>query len=102
MQWNIKMMYYWSGLKNEVVEYISKFLEFQKFKLECRNPTILLYPIPILEWKWGVIYMDFIIGIPKVNKQHDTMKVVVDKMSVGVPSWPGGPPKRKTKEKKYL
>jgi hypothetical protein len=44
-----------------------------------RNPEGLLHPLPILEWKWEIIYMDFITGLPKSSKQNDAIIVVVDK-----------------------
>jgi hypothetical protein len=31
--------------------------------------------------KWEVISMDFIMGLPKIVKQHDAIMVVVDKLS---------------------
>jgi hypothetical protein len=37
--------------------------------------------LPIPEWKWEIISMDFITGLPKTIKQHDAIMVVVDKLS---------------------
>ena len=34
-----------------------------------------------MEWKWEIISIDFIIGLPKNVKQHDSIMVVVDKLS---------------------
>jgi hypothetical protein len=56
-------------------------MECQKVKAEHRHPTGLLQPLPILEKKWEVITMDFIIGLPKTNKQHDSIMVVVEKLT---------------------
>lgn len=50
-------------------------------KEECRHLTGLLQSIPIVEWKWEVISMDFITGIPKTSRQHDVIMVVMDKLS---------------------
>jgi hypothetical protein len=41
----------------------------------------LLQPLPILEWKWEVVTMNFIIGFPRTGKQHDSIMVVVDKLT---------------------
>jgi hypothetical protein len=41
----------------------------------------LLQPLPIPEWKWETISMDFIIGLPKSSKQNDAIMVVVEKLS---------------------
>jgi hypothetical protein len=50
-------------------------------KAEHRHPTGLLQPLPILEKKWEVITMDFITGLPRKNKKHDLIMVVVDKLT---------------------
>jgi hypothetical protein len=56
-------------------------MECQKVKAKHRHPTSLLQPFPIPEKKWEVITMDFIIGLPRTNKQHDSIMVVVDKLT---------------------
>ena len=43
--------------------------------------TGLLQPFPITEWKWEVISLDFIIWFPLTYKQHDSIMVVVYKLS---------------------
>ena len=40
----------------------------------------LLHPLPIPKWKWEVISIDFITGLPKSRKQNDSIMVVVDKL----------------------
>ena len=40
-----------------------------------------MQPLPIPEWKWEVISVDFITGFPKSKKQNDFVMVVVDKLS---------------------
>jgi hypothetical protein len=37
--------------------------------------------LPIPEWKWEVITMDFITKLPKSAKQYDFIMVVVDKLT---------------------
>jgi hypothetical protein len=44
------------------------------------HTTCFLYPFPILEWKWEVVTVDFIINLPKTMKQHDSLMGVVDKL----------------------
>jgi hypothetical protein len=46
-----------------------------------RHPTRLLQPLPILEWKWEVATVDFITKLPKIVKHHDSIMVVVDKLT---------------------
>jgi hypothetical protein len=77
----VKSQYYWLGMKKEVVDFIARCLECQKVKAEHRHPVGLLQPLPIPEWKWEVVTMDFITKIPRTNKQHDCIMVVVDKLT---------------------
>ena len=42
---------------------------------------VLLQLLPIPEWKWEVISMDFITGLPKSKNQNDSIFVVIDKLS---------------------
>jgi hypothetical protein len=55
-------------------------MEFQKVKAENRHPIGFLQPLPIPKWKWEVVTMDFITGLPRTGKMHDSIMVVVDKM----------------------
>jgi hypothetical protein len=56
-------------------------MECQKVKVEHRHPAGLLQPLPIPEWKWEVVTMDFITGLPRTSKRHDSIMVVVDKLT---------------------
>jgi hypothetical protein len=77
----VKSQYYWTGMKREVVDFIARCLECQKVKVEHRHPVGLLQPLPILEWKWEVVTMDFITKLPRTNKKHDSIMVMVDKLT---------------------
>jgi hypothetical protein len=68
-------------MKKDVVDYIARCMEYQNMKDEHRHPAGLLQPLPISEKKWEVITMDFIIRLPRMNKQHDSIMVVVDKLT---------------------
>jgi hypothetical protein len=76
----IKIHYFWPVMKREIVEYITRCIECQKVKVENRHPIELLQPLPIPEWKWEVVTMDFITGLPRTCKVHDSIMVVVDKL----------------------
>jgi hypothetical protein len=74
----VKSHYFWLGTNKEIGEYIAIHMESQKVKLEHRHPARLLQPLPIPEWKWEVVTMDFITGLSRTRKQHDSIMVVVD------------------------
>jgi hypothetical protein len=73
----VRSQFFWPGMKKDVVDYIARCMECQKVKVEHRHPAGLLQPLPIPENKWEVITMDFITGLPRTNKKHDSIMVVV-------------------------
>jgi hypothetical protein len=77
----VRSQYFWLGMKKEVANYIAGCLEWKKVKTKHKHPTCLLQPFPIPEWKWEVVTMDFITKLPRIVKQHDSIMVVVDKLT---------------------
>jgi hypothetical protein len=77
----VRSHFIWLGMKMDVANYIARCMECQKVKVEHRHPAGLLQPLPILEKKWEVITMDFITGLPRMNKKHDSIMVVIDKLT---------------------
>jgi hypothetical protein len=68
-------------MKKEITEYIARCMEFQKVKAEHRHPTGSLQPLSIPKWMWEEVTMDFITGLPRTDKLHDSIMVVVDKLT---------------------
>ena len=77
----VRMEYFWSGMKKDIVDYIARCMEFQKVKVEHRHLAGLLQPLPIPKWKWEVVAIDFITKFPRKDRQHDPIMVVVDKLT---------------------
>ena len=77
----LRKSYYWPNMKNDAANYLARCIECQQVKTEHQHPAGLLQPLPIPEWKWEIISLDFITGLPKTIKQHDSIMVVVDKLS---------------------
>ena len=73
--------YLWPNMKNEVVEFIARCIECQQVNAEHQHLAGHLQPLPIPNWKWEVISLDFITCLPKNQKQDDSIMVVVDKLS---------------------
>ena len=68
-------------MKRDVTEYVSKCLMCQQVKAEHQVPTGLLNPLPIPQWKWDSITMDFVSGLPLTQQKHDSVWVMVDKLT---------------------
>ena len=75
-----KENYWWKGMKGDVAEFVSKCLMCQQVKAKHKHPTGLLQSLPIPEWKWEHITMDFIVGLPKTQLGCDTVWVIVDRL----------------------
>ena len=63
-----RKQFYWHGLKKDIAKYLAQCIECQQVKAEHRHPAGLLHPLPIPEWKWETISMDFINGLPTSTK----------------------------------
>nr|GEX77337.1 reverse transcriptase domain-containing protein [Tanacetum cinerariifolium] len=81
MYHDIRDMYWWPGMKRDITTYVSKCLTCLKVKAEHQRPSGLLEQPKILEWKWDNITMDFIKKLPRSKSGHDTIWVVVDKLT---------------------
>ena len=64
MYWDLKQNYWWKGMKKNVTDYVFKCLTCQQVKVEHQVSSGLLNPIPIPQWKWDNIAMDFVFGFP--------------------------------------
>ena len=60
MYQDLKQYYWWRGMKRDVKEYVSKCLTCQQVKAEHQVLSRLLNPIPVPQWKWDNIAMDFV------------------------------------------
>ena len=50
-------------------------------KVEHQRPAGLLEPLPVAEWKWDHVTMDFVSGFPKTYQGKDGEWVVVDRLT---------------------
>ena len=78
---DLKVSYWWSGMKIDVSEFVTKCLVCQKVMAEHQVPSKLLQPIRIPEWKWDRITMDFVVRLPLTRRKHDLVWVVVDRLT---------------------
>ena len=81
MYQDLKQFYWWKGMKRNVTEYVFKCLMCQQVKVEHQMPTGLLNPLPIPQWKWDNITMDFMSGLPLTQQKHDSVWVIIDRLT---------------------
>ncbi|GJY28904.1 putative reverse transcriptase domain-containing protein [Tanacetum coccineum] len=81
MYQDLKKLYWWPNMKAIIVEYVGKCLTCSRVKAECQKPSGLLVQPEIPMWKWERITMDFITKLPKTSNGHDTIWVIVDRLT---------------------
>nr|GEV29576.1 reverse transcriptase domain-containing protein [Tanacetum cinerariifolium] len=69
------------GMKKDIAMYVSKCLTCSKVKVEHQKPSGLLQQPEIPEWKCKNITMDFINKLPRTRSEHDSIWVIVDRLT---------------------
>ncbi|KAK2395503.1 hypothetical protein QL285_057237 [Trifolium repens] len=81
MYQDLRQDFWWPGMKKDVAEFVASCLTCQKAKIEHQRPAGMLQSLDIPEWKWDSISMDFITGLPKTRRKHDSIWVIVDRLT---------------------
>lgn len=72
--------FYWKRMEKDVRAFVRECTICQRFKPELVASPGLLQPLPIPEYVWSELSMDFISGLPK-SYAKTTILVVVDRLS---------------------
>jgi hypothetical protein len=81
MYQDLKTRYWWRGMKKEIAQYVARCDTCQRTKAEHQKPSGLLQPLPVPEWKWEEIGMDFVTGLPLTQKGNDSIWVIIDRLT---------------------
>ncbi|XP_073269618.1 uncharacterized protein [Primulina huaijiensis] len=60
-------------MKRDILCFVSECLTYHQVKDEHQRPAEKLRPLPISEWKWENIIMDFVTGIPRTTGGYDVI-----------------------------
>ncbi|OMO58913.1 reverse transcriptase [Corchorus capsularis] len=77
---DLKETYWWNNMKREIGE-LAQCIVCQQVKVEHQRPAGQLQPLPIPEWKWEHITMDFVSGLPRSPRGHESVWVIVDRLT---------------------
>ena len=81
MYHDLKKLFWWSGLKRDVAQFVYSCLICQKSKIEHQKPTGMMVPLDVPEWKWDSISMDFVTRLPNTPRGNDAIWVIVDRLT---------------------
>ena len=68
-------------MKRDIIEFVSRCLVCQQVKAEYQRPSGTLQPLPIPEWKWEHITMDFVVSLHCTHTGYDAIWVIVDQLT---------------------
>ncbi|GJZ36915.1 putative reverse transcriptase domain-containing protein [Tanacetum coccineum] len=81
MYQDLKKLYWWPNMKAIIAEYVGKCLTCSRVKAKFQKPSGLLIQPKIPTWKWERITMNFVTKLPKTSNEHDTIWVIVDRLT---------------------
>jgi hypothetical protein len=81
MYLDLKTRYWWRGMNKEISQYVARCDTCQRTKAEHQKHAGLLQPLPVPEWKWEEIGMDFVTGLPWTQKGNDSIWVIIDRLT---------------------
>nr|GEV43630.1 putative reverse transcriptase domain-containing protein [Tanacetum cinerariifolium] len=81
MYYDLRDRYWWSGMKKDITVHVSRCLTCLKVKAEHQRLSSLPQQYEIPKWKWKGIAVDFVMKLPRTSSEHDTIWVIVDRLT---------------------
>jgi hypothetical protein len=81
MYQDLRRHFWWTRMKREIAKYVSECGTCQRVKASHLKASGTLQPLPIPSWKWEDISMDFIVSFPSTSQKHDSIWVIVDRLT---------------------
>ncbi|KAL4585804.1 hypothetical protein LXL04_010430 [Taraxacum kok-saghyz] len=76
----ISASYFWPSLRKDVARFVDRCRTCHLAKDKATNAGLYM-PLPIPTQPWTNISMDFVLGLPRTQRGHDSIFVVVDRFS---------------------
>jgi len=77
----ITRSFYWPGMHSCIKSFCQSCPHCQANKASTQLPYGLLQPIQIPDERWDVVCLDFITGLPRTSRGHDSILVFIDKLT---------------------
>ncbi|KAH0681196.1 hypothetical protein KY284_022281 [Solanum tuberosum] len=81
MYHDLKEMYWWGDMKKSIAEFVAQCPNCQQVKVEHQKPGGYMQCIELPIWKWDMINMDFVTGLPRSFRKFDSIWVIVDRLT---------------------
>jgi hypothetical protein len=81
MYQDLRQNFWWTRMKRAIAKYVSECDTYQRVKASHLKVSGTLLPLPIPSWKWEDISMDFIVGLPDTSQKHDSVWVIIDRLT---------------------
>ena len=78
---DLKQSFWWDGMKKDIAYFIARYDISNRVKAEHQKPIGLLQPLPVPQWKWDDVCMDFITSLPTTPRGNNAIWVVVDMLT---------------------
>ncbi|KAI3724050.1 hypothetical protein L2E82_35815 [Cichorium intybus] len=78
---DLKQHYWWPGMKKRIAKYISHCEACAQVKAEHQVPYGTAQSLQIPAGKWEELTMDFVMGLPRTRRGHDSIWVIVDRLT---------------------
>ena len=75
---DVEEVYWLNGMKRDLADIVSKCPNFKQVRVERRKQGGMTQEIDIPTWKFN---MDFITGLPRTRRQHNSIWMIVDRMT---------------------
>ncbi|KAK8926203.1 hypothetical protein KSP39_PZI018051 [Platanthera zijinensis] len=78
---DLKQIVWWYGMKGDIAKFVSECNICKQVKADHGRPGGKLTPLEIPTWKWESISMDFITDLLRSPRGHDSVWVIVDRLT---------------------
>ena len=76
----LEAIYYWPHLRRDTRRMIGRCTTCVVGKMTKQSAGQYL-PLPVPEYPWQEVSLNFVLGLPRTRKQHDAILVVIDRFS---------------------
>ena len=78
---DLRPRFWWTKMKKEIAAYVARCDTCCRVKAVHLKPAGLLQPLSVPGWKWEEISMDFIVGLSLTQKGHNSIWVIVHRLT---------------------